>query len=80
MNVDAGRRLCHPEVINAIEDQGLKQILRLLSDFIDAFEDSKMSIVEKCVKVNYLKNIHCKLSCTEKYFLLSKCKKTVCST
>lgn len=51
MNVDAGKRLCHPEVINAIEDLGLKNILLLLSDFIDAFEDSTLSIIEKCIKV-----------------------------
>lgn len=55
MNVDAGRRLCHPEIITAVEDPGLKHILRLLSDFIDAFEDIEMSILEKCFKVIFLR-------------------------
>lgn len=51
MNVEAGRRLCHPSIINAIEDPGLKCFLGLLSDFINGFEDNKMSILEKCLKV-----------------------------
>lgn len=63
MNVDAGRRLCHPEVIKSIQDPGLKQILQLLKDFIEAFENDDLSIVEKCIKVTILKSVYmCQMS------------------
>lgn len=68
MNVDAGKRLCHPEVVNAIEDLGLKNILHLLSEFIDAFEDSTLSIVEKCIKV---KIYTVKYFDTENHFIIT---------
>lgn len=64
MNVAAGQRLCQKEVLNYIEDPGLKQVLSLLRDFIDAFEDQAMSVEEKIFKVS----IHLKLILT--FFLI----------
>lgn len=51
MNVDAGKRLCQREVLSFISDPGLKQVLSLLRDFIDAFEDQNMSVQDKILKV-----------------------------
>lgn len=54
MNVDAGKRLCDERVIQYINDEGLKWLMKLLRGFIDAFECSNLTVKEKILKVSYL--------------------------
>lgn len=51
MDVDAGKRICSKEVINRVTEPGLKFLLQLMNDLVDAFENVELSASEKIKKI-----------------------------